>query len=438
MKEDSDRVPHSMEAERAVLGAILQHRDAIIAVAPLLGEGEALYRPAHQKLYQAMLACYLRREPPDLVTVTAELEQRGQLEAVGGLAYLAGLSDAVPTAVHVEYYAGIVRDLAERRALIRAAGQIAALGYGGNGNGTEGDASLLRAKALKLLTEQGAPAEAAVGLGQSAMETLDELQQQASGNLWMPTFGLERFDDGLSLRPGSVTIIGGRTSEGKTVLAMQLAERTARMGGHALFISTEMPRVDLVRRMICAHWPEEGEGLMTFKRLCEKLSEHDQAVAGEVLARLSTLKERLRLHYCRDIDQIRLQAMYAQAHDQLDLLVIDYLQRLEAEGKDRYHIVTRISNTLFDLAADLRVPIVATSQLSRASLGKDEPEVSDLKESGSQEQDATAVILLRRDEKYGGNVMRPVQWWRKKNRNGPLADGALLLNTARFTFEQEL
>jgi len=420
-------VPHNLEAEKSVLGAVLIHRDAIVAIAPWL-EADDFYQPAHRAIYAAMLACYTRQEPCDLVTVAAELEQRGRLDDVRGMAYLSALMDGVPTAVHVEYYARIVRATHERRQLIQAAGHIARLGYDSDGE----DPVALRARAVQsLIALSDGRMFHAIDGQKAASDLLDELGRIGRGDYQMPRFGLRDLDELIMLRPGSMTIIAGRTSEGKTALGLTVARRNARAGMRVLYATTETRPVDLCRRLV------SGLTGIPFAAMWGEVNPERMHAIAEATAQITEWPGSVDFLYGKlDGSQIRLEAMARRGAGMLDLLVVDYIQQVRNAGKTMYEVVTRTSGDLQALATELEIPVVVVSQLSRKAVGKAQPTMDDLKESGAQEQDADAVLLLQRDQDLGGQVMRPVLWWLDKNRNGPLGKGSLLLDAVKFLFTE--
>lgn len=266
---------------------------------------------------------------------------------------------------------------------------------------------------------------------EASSRLLDELSQLARCELTFPTFGLRPLDDILMLRPGSYTILGARTSEGKTSLAVDLARNNALAGLSVLYFSTEMRPEDLQRRQV-AYYTRIG-----FRELCGRLDDEQLHQVAEALGRIGEWPGSIDyIDGTVSLDRIRLEALSRQAQGLLDLVIVDYVQKVRAPGERLYEQVTAVSRGLQSLARDYGIPIVAVSQLSRKAIGKDRPTKDDLRESGAQEEDADAVLLLQRDPDHGQGVFRAVLWWVDKNRNGGLGEGALMLDTVRFHFEE--
>lgn len=418
-------LPRADHAEQSVIGCILIHPDVLIAVADWLAPDD--FADARCRLaYAAALDLFQQRTPPDLVTLTAELERRHDLARAGGAVWLAGLVDRTPVPVHIEHYGRLVQRAAECRRLLRAGGEIARIAHSGAGDGPE-----LRAQALGVLLALAGRRDRVVEGHQASSRLLDEIGQLARQELAFPTFGLRPLDDILMLRPGSYTILGARTSEGKTALALDLARSNARAGLRVLYFSTEMRPEDLQRRQV-AYYTR-----IDFRALCGRLSDEQLHQVTEALGRIGEWPGSIDyIDGAVTLDRIRLEALSRQAQGLLDLLIVDYVQKVQGPGERLYEQVTAVSRGLQSLARDYAIPVVAVSQLSRKALGKERPSKDDLRESGAQEEDADAVLLLQRDPDHGQGVYRAVLWWVDKNRNGPLGEGALMLDTVRFHFEE--
>lgn len=421
----SSDLPQAANAERAVIGCILIHGESIVLIADWLQASDF-----HDKrcgvAYAAALALHERRDPIDLVTVLAELTARQDLAASGGAVFLSKMVNAVATPTAIEAYAQLVQAAAERRRLLQVGAEIARLAHQGEGAGTD-----LQAQALAALLAAGPPADRSVPGREASSRLMDELGRLARSETAFPVFGLPSLDEVVMLRPASVTYIGAYTSEGKTALALTTARNNAQAGQHVFYVSTEMRPEDLARRHVCAYTG------IPFRRLCERLSDNDMHHVAEALGQIGEWPGRIDyLGGAVTVERLRLEALARKASGRLDLLVVDYVQKVQAEGRNFHEQITRVSNTLQVLAQELDTPVLAVSQLSRKTLTKDEPTLDDMAESGTQERDADAVILLRRDPEHGQGTFRVVQWWVRKNRNGPLGDGALWLDTVKFTFEE--
>lgn len=423
----ANEVPRATDAERSVLGSLLIHGASLLEVADWLTPDDFLV-PACRLAYAAALALFAAQSAVDLVTLTAALERRNELARVGGPAWLAGLVEAVPVAQHIAHYGRLVQAAAERRRLLQAGGEIARIAHAGAGDGDE-----LRAQALAVLLQSGRRTDRTVDGPEASSRLLAELGQLARQETTFPTFGLPSLDAVLLLRPGSLTFLGAFTSQGKTALALTMARHNAQAGQQILYVSTEMRPEDLQRRQTCYY-----TGL-PFRVLCGRLDEEQLARVAGALGEIGAWPGSIAyLGGVVALERLRLEALARRAQGQLDLLVVDYLQKVVAPGKSIYEQVSRASNACQELAAELQVPVLVVSQLSRKTLTKDEPMLDDLSDSGVQEKDADAVLLLRTDPtpNLGSDKFRPVNWFVRKNRNGGLGQGSLLLDTVRFTFEE--
>ncbi len=336
--------------------------------------------------------------------------------------YLSRLVDAVPAPVHAEYYAKAVKAAADRRRLIEVGAQIARLGYAG-----QADTPELQAAALGLLLKVRERGRTIGGM-EAAGRLWDELAARSvDAPAGMPDFGLRSLDDLVILRPGSLTIIGARTGEGKTSLAETVADHNARAGRRVLFASMEMRPEDLERRRLC----RMVAGLRYRDLFGPQPDDRRERIAhalGEVSAWPGAVDY---LPGPLDLAGLRLEAMAAV--DRLDLLIVDYAQLLHAPGQTIYERNTHVACGLQALAMEVGAPILALAQLSRRAVGQERPTLDTLKESGAYEQAADCVILLQRiDDPAGGTL--PVKWWVDKNRNGPLGHGILTFEPGRFFF----
>jgi len=440
---------YNIEAERAVLGAILQHRDAIIAVAPLL-KATDFYRDVHGLIYAAARACYDRRVPPDLVTVGAELDKREQLEHVGGMDYLSGLSEAVPTAVHVEYYVGIVQREARLRRFVSAVAQIGPLAAADPDQVPDPFAA-----AMEILSQAAESAEllAAKSSAEVAGTLLDEMR--SSNPVCLPTFGyrytvdgpdgesevregLPVWDEVVMMRPGALLLLAARPSIGKTSAGECIADANAMAGRHVLFTSLETLAEDLGRRRLCRlaglSWGEACN--------LRDLGPNKKALVAQVLAEVEDWPGSVSyLDTSADLAALRLECMARLAAERLDLLIVDYVQIIEEDGRSLVEINTRISKALKKLARDLEIPVLGISQLNRGKTENGEPELENLRESGQYEQDAHAVIFLWSEKDKEGHWVeeagyRIVHWKVGKNRNGPLGQGTIFFDGPRFLFQE--
>ena len=373
-------IPYHIEAERSVLGAIFIHRDAIISVAPWL-HPEEFYREAHAWIYEAQLACYTRREPPDMVTVAAELERRGRLDTVGGMAYLSALVDAVPTAVHVEYYGRIVERCAVLRRLITAGGQIAGIGYEAP---EEVDEALSRAEELIFAISQRRVSRDFIPIKEATSEYFDRLSRlravhgEVSG---VPT-GFSDLDKILGgLQKSDLVILAARPTAGKTSMALSIAHSAAMQHGAPVGIfSLEMSKEQLVQRFVAMETEIDSQRL----RLGILNDEEFQHVS-EAMARLSETAIFIDDTPGIAISELRSKARRLHAEQGIDLLIVDYLQLIQGRRtENRVQEISEISRSLKALARELEVPVIAVSQLSRSVEHRTPhiPVLADLRESG--------------------------------------------------------
>jgi replicative DNA helicase len=432
---DDRPLPADISAERAVLGSILLDRDAIIAIAPWL-QPAAFMLQKHAMVYEACLACYRRQEPPDLLTVSSELRRQGQLDLVGGLSFLGEFAAEVPTAVHVEYYARNVEQAALRRRLIETSGRIRALGY------DEGsDLDEVAATSQSLISE--ALQRTVAGVAEPVSTVLDAIMRDLDDGVppGHPTglADLDRLTGGFY--DGDLVILAARPGMGKTALASQMALHTATAGGRTLFFSLEMPRKQLVQRMLSMR---SGVNLQRIRD--RQMSESQMVSVMEAASQINDLPlfldDRERASQGRTMAGLRLAALrLAAERGGLALLVIDFLQMVEGPPVyrgNRTQEISAVSRDLKALAKELRCPIIALSQLSRAVESRPSrvPQLSDLRDSGDIEAAADLVLLLYREDYYDTQTAKPgvAELHVAKHRNGPtgMVPLAFAAETTRF------
>lgn len=418
--------PHNTDAEEALLGSLLIDRDAIAPIAAFL-RPEDFYRERNALIYGAMLALHQRGEPVDIVTLSDELRRTERYEAAGGLAYLTSLLTVVPTSLHAERYARIVERAAVRRRLIRAAGQIAALGYN---EALDTDAALEEAeRALFAVTERRSHRDF-----RKLADVLREYWEQL-----LLTADVDRLERGIptdfkdldrllgGLQRSDLIIVAARPSMGKSSFALCLARNAAvRFGAKVAFFSLEMSMLQLAQRLL---FSESGVDSSRLRQAT--LGQVERRKLAEALSVLAAAPI-----YLDDTPNIPLAELRAKArrlhHDiTLDLVVVDYLQLIQGSGRDnRVNEIGEISRSLKALARDLNVPVVALSQLSRAveSRSPHIPMLSDLRESGSLEQDADVVLFIYREEVYDKDTEKKgiAEIHVAKHRNGPTGQVSLL------------
>lgn len=389
-------VPHDIAAERATLGALLLERDAILSIESWL-RPEMFYLQKSELIYRAIVACAHRRTPPDIATVASELKAQNRLEQIGGYTFLGDLVAETPTAVHVEYYARIVEACAIRRALIQAGGNIAGMGYATE---TDLDATLDEAEQAIFAVSQRLSSGSFTPIGtvmSSYFESLSALQQQRRGTIGVPT-GFSDLDEITGgLHASDLIIIGARPSVGKTSLALSMAYTQALEGYRVGVISLEMSSEQLGQRLLAMHAGLNLQALRTGKIA-------DLGVIINGMADIGALPLSVDDAPGLSIGQVRAKARRLASTTGLDILYIDYIQLMAGSKytQDRVREVGEISRGLKGLARELRVPVVALSQLSRGVESRSDhiPRLSDLRDSGEVEQDADIVLFPYRAELY--------------------------------------
>ncbi|MDZ4720500.1 MAG: replicative DNA helicase [Roseiflexaceae bacterium] len=413
-------IPHNIEAEKATLGSILLNREAIVPIASWLMP-DYFYLQRHTQIYEAMLACYNQRIPPDTRTVAEELRRHGRLEAVGGILYLTELIQGVPTSYHIEFYARAVERTALLRQLIQAGGKIAALGYEEQ---NDLEATLDKAEQTLFEVSQRRSTNDFIHIGQvidQYYEQINYLQEHRGEVVGVPTGfrDLDQITGGL--QRSDLIILAARPGVGKTSLAMSLAYNVATMHqGTVAIFSLEMGREQLVQRLLAMDTKIDSHRL----RL-GNIPDHELRIVMEAMGRLASIPIYIEDSAGVTIMDVRSKARRLQSQAGIDLIVIDYLQLMQGRRSDnRVQEVSEISRGLKALARELNVPVLALSQLSRAVEGRTShiPMLSDLRESGSIEQDADIVMFIYREELYDQNTDKKgiAEVHIAKHRNGPV------------------
>lgn len=424
--------PQNIEAEEAVLGALLIDPDAIIRVATLL-RPEEFYREKHGWIYDTVLALHERREPIDFLTVCDELDRREQLDEVGGAAFITSLINAVPTHIHAEHYARIVQRTATRRRLIEAAGQIAVLAYQ---EADDVDEVVDRAEQILFGVSERRLSRELVPIKQVLSDYYDRIEHltRHQGELIGIPTGFGDIDKLLGgLQRSDMIILAARPSVGKTSLALSFAHNAAKkFRQRVAFFSLEMSNEQVVQRLMSA---ETGIDSQRLRR-----GEIAEGEWGKFMKATSDLSEML--FFIDDTPgisalELRTKARRLHAEVGLDLVAVDYLQLMRGDyrSENRVQEVSGISRALKALARELEVPVLALSQLSRGVESRTDkrPILSDLRESGSLEQDADVVMFIYRDELYNENTERKniADIIVAKHRNGPTG-------TVSLYFQKEL
>jgi replicative DNA helicase len=392
--------PQNLEAEESVLGAMMLSPGAIAAVSEVLDAGD-FYRESHGRIYRAALQLYGKNEPVDAITLTNELEQRGELDAVGGRVRLYELARLVPATANARHYAEIVRETATLRGLIRAGGEIAQLGWEREGEPTE-----LVARAEQLVFELGERrAQGDLVLFKDTLvetfQRISHLYESGAEVTGLPTGfkDLDRITAGL--QPANLIILAARPSMGKSAFALEIANHVSVDANRPVaFFSLEMSRQEVAQRLICSRGKVDAHAIRT-----GRLAKDDWPRLAQACGKLEAAPL-----YVDDTPALSLLELRARAQTlkrrqpDLSLLVVDYLQLMTTgRGEEsRLQEVSAISRGLKEIAKDLDLPVVALSQLSRAVEQRHDkrPVLSDLRESGSIEQDADLVMFLYRDEYY--------------------------------------
>ena len=416
-------LPYDLDAEKAVLGSVLLNREAIIPLAPWL-RPEYFYLETHDYIFAAMLTCYQSGTPPDTRLVAAELKKRGLLESLGGVSYLSGLVDSVPTSYHAEYYARIVEEAALLRNLIDAGHKISLLGYDRERGA---DLALGDAQALLNAAGRGSSKRALRPIGELVDSYYERLRRYQSGEvaaLGIPT-GFRDLDEilGGGLQDDDLVIIAARPAVGKTSFALSVAYNIAmQTDADVPIFSLEMSDDSLFVRLLAMDTRIDTHRLKTFH-----LSEQETALVIQAMDRLNDKRvfiADISAMTCADIRNALLRHL-AESNRPI-VPMIDYLQLMGStrQRENRVQDVSEISRSLKNLARELHCPVVALSQLSRAVESRNShiPLLSDLRESGSLEQDADIVMMLYREELYDRETdkLGIAEVHIAKHRNGPV------------------
>ena len=411
-------LPHDQDSEQAVLGCLLIDPGAINQVRDILAPPD-FYSDRHGNIFRAALALSDRGEPVDVLTLKAQLERDSTLGRSGGIEYLAELSQKIPTAVSVRHYAQIVVDHSLRRRLIAAGGELSQLGFEPRTNIEDAlDAAERRIFAIG----DSRRSLEIIHIAQMLKETWDEMELRAQSRKivhGVPT-NYSRLDAVTQgLQPGELIILAARPSVGKTSFALNIARNAAVLAERRVVIfSLEMSKQALVQRLICSEAKVDAYLISTG----QADSHAFQRIAGAI-DRLTQANIWIDDTPALPISELRARARRMRAQQSIDLVVVDYLQLMRGGRQDsRVQEVSEISSGLKSIAKELRVPVLALSQLSRESERREnrKPQLSDLRDSGSIEQDADVVLFLYRPGMHKEDVDRSVtELLVEKNRNGP-------------------
>jgi len=414
--------PQNIEAEKALLGCMLIDEDARIKVFETVKK-DFFYAPAHQQIFSSMVKLFERNERCDLITLTNQLKLDGKLEEIGGIEYLTEIAEFVPTAAHIDEYIKIVKDKYILRSLISNATQIIS-----EASSEPDDVEELLDKAESLIFEISQhkiekEAYLLKELIKENLEIIEDIQNRKGLITGLPTgyVDLDRYIGGL--HPSEFIIIASRPGMGKTALATNIALNLAAGGEQIpiLFFSLEMSKEQLVQRILCC------EAKINSKKLREGILS-DKEIAKLLLAAGQLEKAPIFIDDTPSLTvfELRARARRLKAKEDIKLIIIDYLQLMKGTRRteNRQQEITEISASLKSLARELNVPVIAISQLSRATEQREnkKPHLSDLRESGSIEQDADLVLFLYREDYYNKDdpdIQGISEIIIAKQRNGP-------------------
>lgn len=419
-----DRIPPQNEdAEQSVLGAMLLDRDAIAVASEHLREDD-FYRQAHGKIFASILKLYDRNEAVDLVTICDSLESTGELENVGGASYLSSLANSVPTSANIEHYARIVEQKSMLRRLIKACSEITRLAY--NSGEAAGD---VVDRAEQMMFEIGSSRQMRgyaplYEVLKDAFEEIEHLYHHKGSVIGVPT-GFRELDEMTSgLHPSELIILAARPSVGKTTLALNIAANASiKQQVPVVIFSLEMAREQLALRLLSSEAGIDGHRLRT-----GYLRDDDWPKLSRALGRLSEVEVYVDDSPSMNVMEMRARARRLKAERDIGLVIVDYMQLMYTSSRteNRQQEMSEISRSLKQLARELKCPIVALSQLSRAVEQRSDrrPMLSDLRESGAIEQDADLVAFIwQNPERDNDNVMDIIV---AKQRNGPTGDLPLI------------
>ncbi len=428
------------------MGSILIDQEALVKIADMIHVSD-FYKPVHQKIYQACLDLYERREPIDILSLSSNLDEKKELEEIGGRSYIAHLANVVPTAANVKNYASIVQKKATLRRLINAANKISSIGYDEQ---EEIDTLLDKAEqqlfgvSQAYLKQNFIPIQ---DLLNDTFERIDELHKHDGSMRGLPT-GFTKLDNMLAgLQKSDLIVLAARPSMGKTSLGLDIARNVAiRHKAPIGIFSLEMSKEQIADRLLCA---EAGVGLWKMRngKLSDKseYGESDFAKLGRAFGKLSEAKVFIDDSALINVMEIRTKARRLCSEHGLEMLIIDYLQLINSNGKEENRVqeVSKMTRALKALARELDIPILTLSQLSRAVEARSPqiPSLADLRDSGSIEQDADVVMFIYRkardrsikdlDDNERNSALVSVA----KHRNGPVGNVDLYFDEEPASFK---
>ena len=435
-----DRLPpQNIEAEQSVLGSLMLDKNAVIKIADIVKPTD-FYREAHKTIYEAMIELYEAREPIDILSLSNKLEEKEKLEEIGGSSYLTSLVNTVPTAAHIVHYAKIIQKKSTLRRLIDAASQIVDMGYQET---EEIDRLLDKAEqkifsvSQKYLKQDFLPIKPIL---EEAFDRIDEIHKK-EGRLRGLEIGFYELDNLLGgLQKSDLIILAARPSLGKTTLATDIARHAAiRAKAPVGIFSLEQSKEQIIDRLLCA---EANVSLWKLRtgRLSSEGENDDFSRIGRAMGVLSEAPIYIDDAASSNVMEMRTMARRLQAEYGLELIIIDYLQLMQGSvTENRVQEISEITRSLKGLARELNVPVLAISQLSRAVESRPDqvPRLSDLRESGSIEQDADVVLFIYRQDRVKRNSEEKniADIIIAKHRNGPTGQIKLHFNEDSVRFE---
>lgn len=393
--------PNDVEAEQAVIGSMLTDRDAVISAIEVLKE-EDFYREDNKTIYEAILNLYNRSEPIDIITLKAELTSMGMFDKIGGLEYIVGLPEKVPTTANVEKYISIVKEKSELRRLIKAANEIIEQGY----DPTENIDDIMNSaekKIFNIMQDKNQKSYSPIkDVLIDAFTELEQLYNQKQHITGVPTGFIDLDYKTAGLHNSDLILIAARPAMGKSAFALNIATNAAlKAKVPAVLFSLEMSKEQMVNRILCSEAMVDSNKVRT-----GKIDDDDWIKLADTMGDLSEAPIYIDDTPGISINEIRAKCRKLKLEKNIGLVVIDYLQLVQGSSKraqgSREQEISEISRSLKILAKEINVPVIALSQLSRAPEQRPDhrPMLSDLRESGAIEQDADIVMFLYRDDYY--------------------------------------
>ena len=427
-----DMIRFSQDAEQAVLGGLLKEAAAFDKISGLVA-AEDFYAESHRLIFGSINFLLADNKPVDILTVDADLERRGSAKRVGGLAYLASLVQAVPGTANISRYAELVRNKAIERQLMAAGSSVMEIV---SGTGTVQQKVDQAQAAIMAVADRGAEQRGPVSIADMALRAIEEIDRRINSDcpLVGTSTGFADLDSLTSgLKAGELVVIAGRPAMGKSTLAVNIGEHVALDGNGVLLVSTEMSEAQISQKHMASLGGIDLEKITSGRGLNDDDYNGLTVAAGKAQAMTLSLDES-----ARTIAQIATSARKVKRQTGLKLLIVDYLQQLDANAENRTQAIGEISRGLKDLAKSMGICVIALSQLSRKveERADKRPMMSDLRESGSIEQDADMVVFVYRDEYY--NPDSPMKGLAEviiaKNRMGKTGTAMLATQLERSRF----